>query len=47
MKMRSLLNIGVHIQSPAEGLFLLEIDAERAEQKRLYGEYLKALANKD
>lgn len=22
-----------------------EIDAERAEQKRLYGEYLKALAN--
>lgn len=24
-----------------------EIDAERAEQKRLYGEYLKALANKD
>ena len=23
-----------------------EIDAERAEQKRLYGEYLKALANK-
>ena len=24
-----------------------EIEAERAEQKRLYGEYLKALANKD
>ena len=24
-----------------------EIEAERAEQKRLYGEYLKALADKD
>lgn len=24
-----------------------EIEAERAEQKRLYGEYIKTLANKD
>ena len=48
MKIRSLLNIGVHIHVPGEGVISTpEIDAERAEQKRLYGEYLKALANKD
>ena len=33
---------------PGIGVFSTpEIDAERAEQKRLYGEYLKTLANKD
>ena len=33
---------------PSRGIISTpEIDAERAKQKRLYGEYLKALANKD
>ena len=33
---------------PSRGIISTpEIDAERAEQKRLYGEYLKVLANKD
>lgn len=33
---------------PSRGIISTpEIEAERAEQKRLYGEYLKALANKD
>ena len=33
---------------PSRGIISTpEIEAERADQKRLYGEYLKALANKD
>lgn len=33
---------------PSRGIISTpEIEAERAEQKRLYGEYLKAPANKD
>ena len=35
-----------HVPSRAT-ISIPEIEAERAEQKRLYGEYLKALADKD